>query len=205
MSVTMSNFVDRDAVPAGYREVLCWRLGDTRRRVIAVNLLVLLSLVPWLFVFRWLATKVGGMTDFWELRTPFYLILAGIALTLVLHELVHGLAAIAFGSRVQFGALLTQLMFYCTAPGHVFERSAFLVVALAPLVGLSLLALLGMILLTGTPWVGLLAICAAGNAAMAGGDLWITSVVLRYPSSARLIDERDGVRILLPAQADSRG
>ena len=199
MSLMKSNSLGREGVPVGYREVLYWRISDRRWQVIIVNLLALLSLVLWLFLFRWLGLEVGRMPQSGAFGLPqIVLVLAGGLLTLVLHELGHGLAMSAFGAHPQFGVLWTGLMVYATAPGHAFTRSAFIVTGLAPLVGLSLLALLGMILLAGTPWVSLLALCAAGNAAASSGDLWILSIVLRYPPSARLIDERDGVRILLP-------
>ncbi|MHB0874985.1 MAG: metalloprotease family protein [Anaerolineae bacterium] len=102
------------------------------------------------------------------------------------------------GTRPRYGILWTASMVYATTPGHAFRRSAYIAIGLAPLLGLSVLALLGMVLLAGTQWVGLLALCAAGNAAGASGDLWILSVVLHYPANARMVDERDGVRILLP-------
>jgi hypothetical protein len=111
----------------------------------------------------------------------------------------HGLAMRAFSAHPRFGVLWTRLMVYATAPGHAFHRSAYIVVGLAPLVGLSLLAMSGMVLLAGTPWVTLLVLCAAANGAGACGDLWILSIILRYPPSAHLVDERDGVRVLLPA------
>ena len=198
MSFTTRGSLDRKGIPAGYRETLYWRLGEKRWRVITVNLVALLSLAFWLLLFRWLGINVGRIPHSAFILPPWVLVLAGILLTLVVHELTHALAMVAFGAHVQFGGLLTQGMLYATAPGHAFTRSAFLVIGLAPLVGISLLASIGIILLAGTPWVNLLALCAAGNVAMASGDLWIVSIVLRYPHSARVIDERDGVRILLP-------
>ncbi len=200
MSATASNPIGCEGIPAGYREVLHWRISDKRWQVIVVSLVALLSLAPWLFLFGWLGLKVGHMPQSGNLG-PLELVLipAGGLLTLVLHELAHGLVMSASGAHVQYGVLWTRFMFYATAPGHAFSRSTSIVTGLAPLVGLSLLALLGMILLSGTPWVSLLALCAAGNAAGACNDLWILSIVVRYPPSARLIDERDGVLIVLPA------
>ncbi len=198
MSVTTND--STRGLPPGYREVLYWRISDKRWQMIVLNLLAFLSLALWLLLFTWLGFRVGRMPPSGAIGLPqFVLVLAGVLLTLVLHELAHGLAMNAFGAHTEFGVLWTRLMVYATAPGHDFSRAAYLVIGLAPLVGLSLLALLGMLLLVGTPWVGLLVLCAVANAAGASGDLWILSVVLRYPPSARMIDERDGVRILLPA------
>ncbi len=89
-------------------------------------------------------------------------------------------------------------MFYATSPGHVYRRAGYIVVALAPLLVLSLVAVLGMMLFAGSVWVVLLALCATMNASGAIGDLWIVTVILRYPPHAYLVDERDGVRIFLP-------
>ena len=195
-----SNSIVRDGLPAGYREAICWRISDKRWRAIVMYLVGFLSLVPWLFLFGWLGTRVGRMPQSGNLGTlEVVLIVAACLLVVVLHELAHALAMSAFGAHPRFGVLYYGLMAYATAPGHAFSRSAYVAVALAPLVGLSLLALLGMIVLAGTPWVSLLVFCAAANAAGAVGDLWMVSIALRYPSIARLMDERDGVRILLPA------
>jgi hypothetical protein len=51
--------------------------------------------------------------------------------------------------------------------------------------------------LSGTLWVIILAIAGIINATGAIGDLWITGIVLRYPDTAYIIDEKDGVRVLL--------
>ena len=63
--------------------------------------------------------------------------------------------------------------------------------------GLSALAILGMFLLQGSNWVALLALCAIINGSGAAGDLWMASIVLRYPRSAYVVDEKDGMRVLV--------
>jgi hypothetical protein len=92
----------------------------------------------------------------------------------------------------------SKMMFYATSPGFAYPRGKFITVALAPLVVVSLLAILAMALLAGTAWVALLAFVATFNAAGAVGDMWIAAVVLRYPSHAYVVDEKDGMRIFLP-------
>jgi hypothetical protein len=61
-----------------------------------------------------------------------------------------------------------------------------------------MLAVLGMWLLQGTSWVALLGVGGLFNASGAVGDLWITRIVLQYPDSAYIMDERDGMRVFLP-------
>jgi hypothetical protein len=57
---------------------------------------------------------------------------------------------------------------------------------------------LGIFLLAGNSIVWVLTLWAIVNASAANVDVWITALVLRYPSSAYVIDEQDGMRILLP-------
>ena len=114
-----------------------------------------------------------------QLPQTVILILA-VVVTLVLHELAHGLAMLAYGARPQFGILWQGLMFYATSPGYAFRRNNYVVVILAPLVGLSLLAF--MVILFSPPGVAVLvALCATVNGAGAVGDLWILLITLRYP------------------------
>ena len=86
-------------------------------------------------------------------------------------------------------------MLYATSPGYAYRRNNYVVIALAPFVFISILVVLGMWLLQGTLWVVLLGLCGAVNASGAIGDMWITMVVLRYASTAYVMDERDGIRV----------
>jgi hypothetical protein len=122
---------------------------------------------------------------------------AGIVLTLILHELIHGLAMRLYGARPRYGVIWKGLMFYATSPGFAYRRNSYIVIALAPFVVISFLVVLGMGLLQGTLWVALLAVCGTINASGAIGDLYMTMIVLRYASTARVIDERDGIRVYM--------
>jgi hypothetical protein len=118
--------------------------------------------------------------------------------TIVLHELAHGIAMQVFGARPRYGVLWNYAMFYATAPGYAFHRNDYIQIALAPLFALSLLAVFVMWFLSGTFWVAVLAIGGVINASGAIGDLWITTIVLRYPLAAYVMDEKDGIRVFLP-------
>jgi len=72
-----------------------------------------------------------------------------------------------------------------------------LLIALAPLFILSILVILGIWFMQGTLWVALLAICGTINASGAIGDIWISVIVLRYATTAYVMDERDGIRVFL--------
>jgi hypothetical protein len=186
-------------LPPGYQEVLHWRITDRPIRVVSIQILAVLSFVIFGLVFSSLAISLGQLPSHMEFGlAETVAVLAAIVLTLVLHELIHGAGMQCFGAKPKYGALWKQLMFYATAPEFAFRRNNYVVVALAPIVVISILVVLGMVLLQGAIWVALLAICATFNASGAIGDLWITSIVLRYPMKAFVMDERDGIRVFLP-------
>lgn len=188
-----------DALPADYSEVLYWRVTATAARIIAAQVLGLAAFVVFGVLFSALAVSLGqapASLQFGLLEAGW--VVAGLVVTIVLHELTHGLVMRWFGARPTYGVLWKALAFYATSPGYAFPRQAFIVIALAPLVGLSGLVVAGLWLWQGTAWVALLAICGVINAGGAIGDLWMTAIVLRYPASAYVMDERDGIRVFLP-------
>jgi hypothetical protein len=198
MAESKINLVSPGSLPDRYREVLHWTITEKPSRVLVLQVLA----VPLFLVFGWIFYRLAMGLGRLPAHLSFGLleivsILVGLPLTFLLHELAHGLVMRWFGARPRYGVLWMQLMFYATAPGYAFPRNAYLAVALAPLVGLSLLGVLGMVILRGTFWVGVLALCAAINGSGAIGDLWITMIVVRYPPQAYVIDERDGIRMYL--------
>jgi hypothetical protein len=186
-------------VPAQYREVLYWRITQSTWKLTVVNLLSLVMFVVMGAVFVGWVVLLNRMPKALDLQlVPALVLILAMVVTLILHELAHALAMVAYGARPRFGVLWQGLMLYATSPGYAFRRNDYLVVILAPLVGLSLLAL--MVILFAPPNAALLlAICATVNGAGAVGDLWIMLITLRYPVRAYVMDERDGMRIFLPA------
>ena len=179
--------------------MLYWSVSDQPRKSVALQLVSVPLFVVSGALFFWLAIRLGAMPSRFNFSLlESGLVLISILLTFVLHELTHGVAMRTLGAHPRYGVLLKQAMLYATAPGFAFQRNSYLVVALAPLVCLSILAILGMMALTGTAWVALFAFCATINAGGAIGDLWIAKIVLRYPARAYIMDERDGIRVFLP-------
>ena len=140
---------------------------------------------------RLLEAKVTGNT------TELVVLLVAIAITIALHELMHGITARFYGARPEYGFLWKGLMFYATTLLG-WSADGRLVVLFMPLVGLSLVAMLGIIGLAGSPLAVLLTLCAIFNATGAIGDLWSLLMVTRYPAQAYIVDERDGLRVFLP-------
>ncbi|MCL4559954.1 MAG: DUF3267 domain-containing protein [Chloroflexi bacterium] len=189
-------------LPPGYREALYWQISGTRARTIVIYLLSVPLFFAWFFVFAWLANTFGHIPDSISLSSlpELISILAAFLLVLVLHELTHGVFMRSFGAHPEYGVLWKALAFYTTSPGFAYQRTQHLIIALAPLVVLSVAAVVLMAFISGTAWVALITLAAALNASGAVGDLWIAALVLRYPRNAYVIDERDGVRIFLPGE-----
>jgi hypothetical protein len=190
-------------LPPDYREA-CHLLLTAPRNLVLLNAL---SLIPalvaaagmagwWAVVLRVKGTAQGAGQDI-----PWWAGLIGVVLTVIVaHELLHGLAIGRVGHRVRYGFKPAKLVFYATTDQGLFRRNEFVAVALAPLVGLTLV---GMALMVIAPnaiayYVSLAVILNAGGAL---GDLWMLAVTLRYPPSALVRDEADGIRIYTPYAA----
>lgn len=187
------------ALPAGYRQVLSWRVTEKPGRFIAMQLLGVLCLLIFGAVFAGLAVSIGNLPR--QMRFGLGetgLAFVGVIATFALHELTHGVFMRMLGAAPRFGAMWKRLMLYTTSPGFFFRRNDYALITLAPLGLLSALVVLGMALAQGTAWVALLALCGAVNASGAIGDMWITLIVLRYPRTAYVMDERDGIRVYAP-------
>ncbi len=186
------------SLPSDYKEVLSWKVTEKRSRVITLNILAVPLFIIFGVIFSSLAVSLGKLPSQVEFGLgEIVSVIAGILLTLVLHELTHGLAMRMFGARPRYGILWKGLMFYATSPGYAYRRNNYLVISLAPFIFISILVVLGMWLLQGTLWVALLGICGIINASGAIGDMWMTLIVLRYATTALVIDERDGIRVFL--------
>jgi hypothetical protein len=188
------------SLPIDYAEVLYWRVTEKPLRVIILQIVGVFAFVIFGLIFSSLAASLGKLPAQMEFRFGLGeagILIGAVLLTFVLHELTHGWAMQMFGARPQYGVLWKSMMFYATSPGYAYGRNDFLVISLAPFVVLSALAVLGMWMLQGTLWVALFGVCGVFNASGAIGDMWITLIVLRYPTTAYIMDERDGVRVFL--------
>ena len=189
------------ALPENYQEVLSWKVTGKPMRLIALNIVGAILFVIFGMIFSSLAIGLGKLPSDGNLRFglgEMGLAIVGIVLTLILHELTHGLVMQMFGAKPKYGIIWKGLMLYATSPGYAYHRNNYVVIALAPFVFISVLVVLGMCVLQGTAWVELLAICRGVNASGAVGDKWITFSVLRYAATAYIMDDRDVIRVFLP-------
>ena len=192
------------SLPEGYEEVGRWDLTQIPRRLVA--LLFVLYLVA-MGVTVNVALGIEGLkSGADEINFDPGSILLGLVAGLVLHELAHAVAFLALGARPGFGAKLNRKfgpVLYASAPGSYLSRAGYLIVGLAPMLGLTavLLAVIAV-----APSGSLIAeaaffavVLSAGGSA---GDAMMMRAVLSYPSDARFEDTADGFTVYGPAPAE---
>jgi hypothetical protein len=179
-----------------YDEALYWRIEEDPSRLLIMNLLPVLLAIVFGIGFFTLIRVLGGSPRLAMGNREILIFAIGIPIVLALHEFVHGIVMRGFGARPRYGFWRKGLMFYAKAPGYAFERNHYALIVLAPLLSLSILISLGTVLLAGSSIVWVLALWAIVNASAANVDVWIATLVLSYPRSAYVVDERDGLRIL---------
>lgn len=184
--------------PADYYEVEHLVLLEPRK-LLLINLLALVPLAAallimaawWMLVLRVRGSLPGGFGTDW----PWWLwLLLVFVLSIVIHEGLHGLAILRAGHKPRFGMMLSKGAFYATADNALFWRDDFITIALAPIVGITLLGMALVYVLPDT--LGYyVALGVVLNAANSIGDLWMTAVVRRYPPTALIRDQADSIRI----------
>jgi hypothetical protein len=181
-------------LPPTYREVKHLVVTEGNR-LLWLNFLALIPLAAsivlltiwWRLVVQLRGTIPGG-------SIPWWIGLPVVMLVLFIHELIHAAAIRLVGHQPRIGAKLHKGVLYATADGAYFRRGEFILVALAPLMVISLA---GMLLMMTLPdalgyWISLAVVLNAGGAI---GDLWMTVVVLQHPATALIRDEEDGIRV----------
>ena len=135
-------------LPAGYTEANYWRLATDWRRLAMANLMGLFIAPIATVAFGLYAVAMAGWSPVDYLSGgahdyPGALIMGAFAisltLTMVIHELTHGVTIRLVGNRPSYGFQWVGLVPYATAEGQYFTRDEFIAAALAPLVCLSVM------------------------------------------------------------------
>lgn len=184
----------------GYKKIDFWGINnDIAIRLTVFNLIAALVFF-WLFesLYLWMAggAQYSAFVSGNEFLSGAFWIFLYFA-TLVVHELFHGLFVKIFGGKPKYGAALASKVlpvFYCTEKnGTSFNRKQFILILAAPLVAISSLGIILMVLF---PFLGpFLILSLVANSSGAVGDLWMVSVLLKYPKHIEIIDKKDGIEI----------
>lgn len=176
-----------------------------RKSLILVNLwgfaLFVVSAVFFPLLARWLSGAENTNTDFMAIgRTGiagFIGLLVGVTVVMiVVHEGLHGLFFWLYTHekpRFAFKGFYA----YAAMPGWYLPRREYLITALAPLVGITVLGVLGLALLPGKADAPLLLLLIL-NTSGAVGDLWIAGALLRAPAGVLGSDSGDSAELYVP-------
>ncbi|MHC4914691.1 MAG: DUF3267 domain-containing protein [Planctomycetota bacterium] len=131
-----------------------------------------------------------------ERALPFLVFLgqlvAALLVTVLLHEGVHGLIAVAFGCRPRFGVKF-PLVFVTF--DEMVPRGRFILVALGPLV---LLDAAFAALVWARLWPGMFLICVMANTIGATGDVWMALKLLPHRRGSLVRDTATGFEVHHP-------
>lgn len=194
-------------LPEAYTPVGTIDLEKDWRALVAVNVLALLLLFCFGELFyrvltwirpsdyqRGMVVQAGNTLD--------ALILVGILLVLmavmvVLHEALHGFCFWGF-TRVQPRFAFKGAYAYAALPDWFLPRGQYLVTALAPFFGITIL---GLLLLAVAPpsWFLAVLVVMVFNASGAAGDLVVAGWLLLQPPGTYVQDRGDSVSFYKPA------
>jgi hypothetical protein len=117
---------------------------------------------------------------------------AGYFVMLPLHELLHAAAILLWGGRPYLGVKLPYAL-YASARNQLFSRGQYLVVALAPLV---VITLAGFVFTLLSPILASYTLSmTVGNISGAAGDVWSARRIARLPPTALVEDTEAGYRV----------
>ncbi len=134
----------------------------------------------------------SGRIEGWGILLGVVLNIVTYFVVLPLHEGIHGLFFALWGGRPYYGAKLPFAL-YCGARDQVFRRNQYLVVGLAPLVIITLAAIVFTLLAPGLAVYTLFG--SVGNFSGAAGDIWVALKLLRQPAHVLVEDTSSGYRV----------
>lgn len=177
----------------GYQEISHEQLNMGKLTLIGIPLIPV-----WALVLLALVGISGGRTSYEATFTFWTLLLFCVAMIVVvlLHELVHGVAAAVLGAKPSFGI----------GPGFAYttfldpmSKKQYLIVGLAPLIVITIATVTAAVVWPGI--AGWMILAGTVNASGAIGDLWMEARILRAPRKAMFYDLADGFAVLVPVDS----
>lgn len=197
--------VDRSSpittLPEDYGEVYHLSILDSAT-LWQMQLLSIALFIPFMLLMDFWADAVQTIRGPYQVtqQLPDVVFWIGIIGVFILHELIHGIAIRWVGHTPRYGAKWAgpvPYVLFATADGAYFRPGEFIVIALAPVVMITLVGMVLMILLPDyMTWFIAVAVVLNGGGAI--GDLWMTVVTLRHPPTSLIRDEEDSITIFAP-------
>ncbi len=175
-------------LPSGYSEILSIDLQKNKKLALLVNgiaiLIATIMVIPFLFV-----VPISTLFDFSQGLPIYFLkfgvILVGVIVYMILHELVHGIAMKICGTKkVKYG--FTGLYAFAGSQDYYY-KAPYIFIALAPVV------LWGVVLLVinffvPTSWFWVVYFIQIINVSGAAGDGYVTFKFLSLPKNVLVKD-----------------
>lgn len=179
-------------LPNGYKEILKIDLQKNTKLAVLVNVLALiiavLMIVPVFVRIRESFSMVFIITDdvkITALLLKFIVLIAGMVVYMILHELVHGIFMKKFsGIKPKYG--FTGLYAYAGSSAY-FNRKSYIIIALAPIVILGIVLLILQFLVP-VSWFFVVYLIQVCNVSGAAGDIYVTCKMSRMPADILVND-----------------
>lgn len=175
-------------LPSGYREIFKINLQKDKKTAVLINAMALVIMILMLIP----AFLTADVSNVFSLFTKAYMplvycavLIGGMILYMILHELVHGIFMKKFsGVKPKYG--FTGLYAYAGSSAY-FNRKCYIIIALAPVViwGIVLAAL--QICLWGI-WAWIIYFIQIANISGAAGDIYVTCKMSRMPENILVND-----------------
>lgn len=194
----LPRFAALNALPNGYQLVRRITL-ESLRLIIVLNFVGLALLIAAIFGYQLFydflrerglaqgANPLAGSNEF----LLALLTLLGLFVMLGVHELIHGAFFRVFGATPRYGVSLEKGVAFAAADRYYLTRDAYSVVALAPLIVITLITLALMTVTSGET-NRLIAFIGAANIGGSVGDLWFFSICRRFPPDLLVRDFGEG-------------
>jgi Putative zincin peptidase len=144
-----------------------------------------------LFAYYWHMHILPPRITLWGVILWLIINVLGYIFILPVHEAIHGLVFLFWGGKPYFGAKL-PLALYCGAKEQLFRRNQYLTVGLAPLLIITLAAIVVTLYF---PIIASYALFATiGNFSGAAGDVLVAERLLHLPHNVLVEDTDAGYR-----------
>lgn len=187
-------------MPDGYCELLAVDLQKNKKLAVLINVLCLLVaallVIPALFIVS--IRTLFDLSDFGLYVSKFVVLIVGLVVYIILHELVHGIfMRVLSGIRPNYG--FNGLYAYAGSRAY-FNKISYIVIALAPVVIWGIVLAIVLVFIPES-WFWVVYLIQVANISGAVGDLYVTVRFLFLPKDILVQDS--GVSMTVFSHSDS--
>lgn len=179
-------------LPENYKEIREVDLKNNKREFILINIGSLVLILPFIILYMNIEKSLGFEDGLW-FSLILILSLVSMFVIIVLHELIHGLFFKVFGKgKLKFG--FHGFAVSCSMPTNYFNKTAYLIIGLAPLVLISIVTGILSIIFYNTDYFLLAYVPLAMNFSGAIGDMYVSIILLKSKKTVLVKDYGVGMK-----------